>query len=144
MIDRLKDKLDKLRTEGKDLELNRDDIIAIHDIIEKEYNLKYKGMKRSKYRLRQIVDEAKEFSDDKHKQLAKLVHTLKRTETFEDANKRTLYIYMLYFLEENGLDYNIHSATVEPYKVITHIGMYDVEQLEKWIKEGEIDGSKLP
>lgn len=128
----------------KEVEISAEDILGTHEFIDSEYDLPYKGLRRTKWDLKQIARKAREYSEDKYKQIAKLAHELKRAEIFEDGNKRTAYLYLVNWLDTNNLEHKIHEGNANPYKVIKHIGAYNVEEIENWIRTGEIDESRIP
>ncbi|HET7323063.1 MAG TPA: Fic family protein [Halococcus sp.] len=122
------------------------EIIATHDEIEKEYDLKYKGFMKaapkSKLR-REVIEPAAEYDDPYHR-AAVLLFGIQSVHVFEDGNKRTAWTETLAYLERQGItpDFSQDDATIE--RIVRRAGLFDVDELAGWFETGEIDEDRLP
>ena len=94
-----------------------DEILAMHEEIEAEYDLKYKGIRATapKRKLREnVIEPAKEYDDPWHR-AAVLLFGIQSVHVFEDANKRTAWAVTMAYLDEQGLDIELpqHTAVIE-------------------------------
>jgi prophage maintenance system killer protein len=118
-----------------------EDIVAVHDDIEREYDLKYKGARvTSQLRCRSIVREATEYGDV-YMRGAFLLRKIATAHLFEDANKRTAWNVATSYLERAGAPRA--NSVVNEERVVRSMRKYEVEELANWLKLGEIDQSRL-
>lgn len=117
-------------------------IIAIHDEIERAYDLTYTGtcVAAPKLKLRRIVEEAAE-QDDLYASAASLLRSLVTAHLFEDGNKRTAWIAMREHLERNGTA--PAECGVRAERVLRRIRRYEVDEIATWLSDGHIDRSRL-
>ena len=119
-----------------------EEVLAIHEEIEDEYDLKYTGTRVAapKLDLREIRRDAGEF-DDLYMRAAFLLRKLLTTHLFEDANKRTAWATTEVYLERNGATPAERDESVAG--VLKRIRRYDVDEIADWLETGEIDESRL-
>lgn len=119
-----------------------EDIIAAHDEIEEEYDLKYKGARVPAPRLkfREIVREAAEYDDD-YMRGAFLLRKIITSHYFEDANKRTGWAVARDYFNES--DSPIENTDVSVERVLRSIRRYGVDEIATWLRSGEIDRDRL-
>ncbi|WP_049996123.1 Fic family protein [Halococcus sediminicola] len=123
-----------------------DEILAMHDEIEAEYDLKYKGVRAAapKGKLRQnVIEPAREYDDPWHR-AAVLLFGIQSVHVFEDANKRTAWAVTMEYLDEQGLDVELPQDTAVIERIVRRAGLFDTDALAEWLETGEIDESKLP
>jgi len=119
-----------------------EEILAIHEEIEKEYDLTHTGaaVAAPKVDLREIRSDAKEFNTI-YTQAAYLLRKLLTAHLFEDANKRTAWATTEIFLERHDLTPAERGEPVE--KVLKRIRRYDVAEIAEWLESGDLDRSRL-
>lgn len=118
------------------------EILAIHDEIEAEYDLKYTGARVAAPRLKleRILDETAEHGDV-WLRAAFLLRKVLTAHYFEDGNKRTAWVTTRTYLEANGLEPAERGADAE--RVLRRIRRYDVDELAEWLETGELDRDRL-
>ena len=123
-----------------------DEILAMHEEIEAEYDLKYKGVRAAapKRKLRENVIEPAEEYDDPWHRAAVLLFGIQSVHVFEDANKRTSWAVTMEYLDEQGLDIELPQDTAVIERIVRRAGLFDTDELAEWLETGEIDESKLP
>ncbi|EMA48699.1 type II toxin-antitoxin system death-on-curing family toxin [Halococcus thailandensis] len=122
------------------------EIVTMHEEIEKEYDLKYKGVRIAapKLTLREkVVEPASEYDDPWHCG-AVLLFRIPSTHVFEDANKRTAWAVTMEYLNDQGLEVEFPQDDETIERIVRRAGLFDIEELAEWLKTGEIDESKLP
>lgn len=119
-----------------------DEVLAIHEEIEDEYDLTHTGARVAapKLDLREIRDGAAEF-DDLYMRAAHLLRKLVTSHLFEDANKRTAWATTEIYLERNDTTPAERGEPVE--RVLKRIRRYDVDEIAEWLETGELDRSRL-
>lgn len=119
------------------------EIMKIHDWIEEEYDMKYRGTQVAAPRIKfkRIVREAREDYDDIYERAAFLLRKIIVSHYFEDGNKRTGWVVMREYLVRNSQAPAKNEADdIEP--VLKAIRKFDVGELSTWLKTGDIDESK--
>lgn len=122
------------------------DIIAIHDKIERIYDLKYKGIqsRTPTATLREkALDPAREYDDVYHRAAA-LLFGIQSAHVFEDANKRTSWAVTTTYLRDNDALPSFEQDGELIESIIRSIGYFDTDVVASWLKTGEIDESELP
>ena len=122
------------------------EIIAMHEEIEESYDLKYKGERIAAPRLKlreDVVDPAAEYDDPWHR-AAVLLFGIQSAHVFEDANKRTAWAVTMEYLNDQDLavDFQQDDDVIE--QIVRRAGLFDTDELARWLETGEIDESKLP
>jgi len=119
-----------------------EEILAIHEEIEEEYDLTHTGaaVAAPKVDLREIRSDAAEF-DSVYFRAAYLLRKLVTAHLFEDANKRTAWATTEIFLERNGIEPAERGQPVE--RVLKRIRRYEVEEIAEWLESGDLDRSRL-
>lgn len=122
------------------------EIIDTHDEIEKEYDLKYKGLRTGAPRLtlrENVIEPATEYDDPYHR-AATLLFGIQSTHIFEDANKRTAWAETTNYLERKGIrpDFQQDEDTIE--QIVRRAGKFDTDELAEWFETGNINESRLP
>lgn len=122
------------------------EILAMHEEIEAEYDLKYTGLMksapRSKLR-REVIGPAEEHDDPWHR-AAELLFGIPSVHVFEDANKRTAWAVTMEYLDEQGLTVELPQDDETVERIVRRAGLFDIEELAGWLETGEIDIDKLP
>jgi death-on-curing protein len=118
------------------------DIIAIHDEIQDEYDLKYTGaaVAAPRLRFREIVADAAEH-DDYWFRAAFLLRKVLTAHLFEDGNKRTAWVTMREYLARNNAEPAERGEDAE--RVLRRIRRYDVDELAVWLETGDLDRDRL-
>ena len=122
------------------------EILAMHEEIEKEYDLKYKGTRVAapKLRLREnVIEPAAEYDDPWHR-AAVLLFGIPSVHVFEDGNKRTAWAVTMEYLNEQGLDVELPQDRDVIERIVRRAGLFDMDELAEWLETGEIDEDKLP
>lgn len=119
-----------------------EDIVIIHDEIEEEYDLKYKGARVAipQRHFRETIRKAAEH-DDIYMRAAFLLRKIATAHIFEDANKRTAWTVATTYLER--ADAERADSSMDTERVVRSMRKYDVDELAEWLKTGEIDQSRL-
>lgn len=119
-----------------------EEILAMHEEIEDEYDMKYTGTRVAapKLKLKRIVREADD-QDDLYNRAGFLLRKLITAHLFEDGNKRTGWTVAQIYLERNGETPARHGEHVE--RVLKRVRRYDVGEIAEWLESGEIDESRL-
>lgn len=123
-----------------------EEIIAMHEEIEAEYDLKYKGVRIAapKLALREdVIDPAAEYDDPYHR-AAVLLFGIPSTHVFEDANKRTAWAVTMEYLNNQGVDVGLQQPDETVERIVRRVGLFGTEELAEWLETGEIDEDKLP
>lgn len=117
-------------------------IIAIHDEVEREYDLTYIGARVAtpKLKLREIVAETAE-RDDLYTSAAYLLRRLVTAHLFEDGNKRTAWLSTREYLDRHGEMPAERGPGAE--HVLRRIRRYEVAEIATWLSDGHIDRSRL-
>ena len=117
-------------------------IIATHQEVEKEYNLKYTGTRVAapKLKLKRILREGNDH-ETLYLRAAFLLRKLITSHLFEDGNKRTAWLTTRKYLDEYGEEPAERGP--ETAHVLRRIRRYDIEELAEWLETGEIDESRL-
>lgn len=118
------------------------EILAIHDEIEEEYDLKHTGARVAAPRLKleRIIDEAAGY-DGVWTRAAFLLRRVLTAHYFEDGNKRTAWLATRVYLESNGLEPAEGGESAE--RVLRRIRRFDVDELAGWLETGELDRDRL-
>lgn len=118
------------------------DIVTVHDEIEEEYDLKYKGARVASPRLelRPHTRKAAEY-DDVYIRAAFLLRKVVTAHVFEDGNKRTAWNVATSYLEQAGAQRA--DTDVGEARVVRSIRKYEAEEIAKWLETGAIDKSRL-
>lgn len=122
------------------------EIVAMHEEIEAEYDLKYKGVRVAvpKLELREnVIEPAAEYDDPWHR-AAVLLFGIPSVHVFEDANKRTAWAVTMEYLDEQGLDVELPQDRDVIERIVRRAGLFDTDELAEWLETGEIDEDKLP
>ena len=121
-------------------------ILAMHEEIEEEYDLKYPGVMKTapKTKLRREVIEPAEEQEDPYHRAAVLLFGIQSVHVFEDANKRTAWAVTMEYLNDQGLavDFKQDDNVIE--RIVRRAGLFDTDELAEWLETGRIDESKLP
>jgi prophage maintenance system killer protein len=123
-----------------------EEILAMHEEIEAEYDLKYKGVRIAapKLKLREnVIEPAAEYDDPWHR-AAVLLFQIPSVHVFEDANKRTAWAVTMGYLDEQGLDVELPQDNDVIERIVRRAGLFDTDELAEWLKTGTIDENKLP
>lgn len=123
-----------------------EEILATHEEIEKEYDLKYKGVMKAtpKLKLREnVLDPAAEYDDPYHR-AAVLLFEIQSVHVFEDANKRTAWTVTMEYLDRKGIVPEFRQDDEGIERIVRRAGLFDVDELAEWFETGEIDEDKLP
>lgn len=117
-------------------------ILTIHEEIEDEYDMKYRGVRVAapKLKLREILQDAADH-DTLYGRAAFLLRKLVTAHLFEDGNKRTAWAVTRIYLERNDESPAEHGLPVE--RVLRRIRRYDVDELAEWLETGDLDESRL-
>lgn len=123
-----------------------EEIIAVHDMIEEEYDLKYKGTRIAAPRLtlrENVLERAAEYNDPYHR-AAVLLFGIPSVHVFEDANKRTAWTVTMEYLDRKGIvpEFSQDNEGIE--RIVRRAGLFDVDELAEWLETGEINEDKLP
>ena len=119
-----------------------DEIIATHEEIEKQYDLKYRGTRVAapKLVLRQLLEEAEGLSGE-YQQGAFLLRKLITEHIFEDGNKRTAWVTTREFLLSADLR-PAETGERVPH-ILRRIRRYGIDEIEEWLETGAIDEDRL-
>lgn len=119
-----------------------EEVLTIHEEIEKEYDLKYRGVRVAAPRLKikRILREAREY-DDVYMRAAFLLRKLLTAHFFEDANKRTAWTTMQVYLERYGEEPAERGERA--VRVLRRIRRYEVDEIAEWLETGAIDRDRL-
>jgi death-on-curing protein len=128
--------------EGDDLP-DAEEIIAIHDEIEEEYDLTHTGAAVAAPRLKfeRLLRDDVEPYDGLYLRAAALLRNILTAHYFEDANKRTAWATARIYLETHGTEPADRSNRVE--RVLKSIRLFDVEEIAEWLATGTIDEDRL-
>ena len=118
------------------------EIIATHEVIEEQYDLKYRGARVAAPTLvlRQLLEGAEELSGE-YQQGAFLLRKLITEHIFEDGNKRTAWVTTREYLQSADLR-PAESGERVPH-ILRRIRRYDVDEIAEWLETGEIDEDRL-
>lgn len=117
------------------------EVIANHDEIEEEYDLKYKGAAVAAPRLK-IKRLLRDIEDgDCYQRAAQLLRDLLTSHFFEDANKRTSWMTARKYLDDHGEQPAETGEKAE--RVLSRIRRYDVAEIAEWLETGQIDEDRL-
>lgn len=120
------------------------EIMATHEAIEEDYDLKYKGVRVAAPRIKfkRIVQDARDDYNNAYDRAAFLLRKIITAHYFEDANKRTALATVIDYLGRHGLQpAKIEEKEAEP--VLKAIRKFSVKELSEWLETGEIDESKF-
>lgn len=123
-----------------------EEILATHEQIEEEYDLKYKGIMKAAPKLklrRNVLEPAAEYDDPYHR-AAVLLFEIQSVHVFEDANKRTAWAVTMEYLDRKGIVPEFPQDTDGIERVVRRAGLFDVDELAEWLETGEIDEDRLP
>lgn len=117
-------------------------IIAAHDEIEAEWDLKYTGARVGSpfLHLRKIVQTVAEY-DGVYLRAASLLRSITTAHLFEDGNKRTAWVVTRAYLDEHAIEPAPHDEEVE--RLLRRIRRYDVEEIAEWLESGALDRDRL-
>lgn len=117
-------------------------IIATHQEVEKEYNLKYTGTRVAapKLKLKRILQEGNDH-ETLYLRAAFLLRKLSTSHLFEDGNKRTAWLTTRKYLDEYGEEPADRGP--ETAHVLRRIRRYNIKELAEWLETVEIDESRL-
>jgi prophage maintenance system killer protein len=122
------------------------EVLAMHEEIEEEYDLKYKGTRVAapKLELREnVIEQAAEYDDPWHR-AAVLLFGIPSVHVFEDANKRTAWAVTMEYLDGQGLAVELPQDRNVIERIVRRAGLFDTDELAGWLETGEIDEDKLP
>lgn len=119
------------------------EIMATHEEIEEDYDLKFKGVRVAAPRIKfkRIVREARDYDDVYHR-AAFLLRKIVTAHYFEDANKRTALATVIDYLGRHGLK-PAKTKKEETKPVLKAIRAFSVDELAEWLESGEIAESKF-
>lgn len=123
-----------------------EEILIVHDRIEEEYDLKYKGTRIAAPRLtlrETVLEPAAEYDDPYHRAAA-LLFGIPSVHVFEDANKRTAWAITMEYLDRNGITPEFAQDDEGIEQIVRRAGLFDVDELAEWFETGEINTDKLP
>jgi death-on-curing protein len=134
--DRSKDKI------GDDLP-DADRIIQIHDRIEDEYDLTHTGAAVAAPRLkfRELLTEVDEYEGE-YQRAGALLRKIITAHYFEDGNKRTGWLTTREYLDNHG-HVPADRAEDRVEHVLKSIRSFDVCEIARWLKDGQIDEERL-
>jgi death-on-curing protein len=120
-----------------------DEIIAIHNKIEREYDLTYTGAAVASpwLELREILEEVEDY-EGTFLRAAALLRDILTAHLFEDGNKRTSWAVTRLYLENHDAEPAVRDAE-EAERVLKRVRRYDVEEIADWLADGEIDSERL-
>ena len=118
-----------------------EEIIATHDEIEKEYDLKYTGaaVAAPRLKIRRLLDDIE--GGDRYHRAAQLLRDLLTSHFFEDANKRTSWATTLRYFDQ--YDETPAETGDRVPKILRRLRRYDVDEIAEWLETGEIDENRL-
>jgi prophage maintenance system killer protein len=122
-----------------------DEILATHQQLEEVYDLTHTGLLKAAPRLkleRDVLSPAREYDEPYHR-AAVLLWRLISLHLFEDANKRTAWTVTVEYLSRNGIDTS-HLDDEVVVRVVRRVGLFNVEELARWLDTGDIDTDRLP
>ncbi len=119
-----------------------DEIIATHEEIEEQYDLKYRGARIAAPTLvlRRLLEEAEKLSG-KYQQAAFLLRKLITEHIFEDGNKRTAWVTTREYLQ--SVDRRPAETGDRVPRILRRIRRYEIEEIAEWLETGEIDEDRL-
>ena len=117
-------------------------IIATHQEVEREYELKYTGTRVAapKLKLKRILRKGSDY-ETLYLRAAFLLRKLITSHLFEDGNKRTAWLTTRKYLDEYGE--KPAERGPETAHVLRRIRRYDIEEIAEWLETGDIDESRL-
>ena len=120
-----------------------EDIIAIHEEIEKSYGLEYRGISAHlpEQTLESILSDVAEF-DGVYQRAGALLRRLISAHIFEDGNKRTAWTVVRLYL----VDHDTGPAVRETKRVaavLRRVQRFDTEELAEWLATGSLDEDRL-
>jgi len=117
-------------------------IIAIHDRLEEEYDMKYKGTRTSvpELKLRRALEKVAE-EEGRYHRAGALLFEIQSVHVFEDGNKRTAWITVRNYLDQFGESPARTDELAE--KFTRRAGKFSTEERAKFLKTGEVDEEKL-
>jgi len=127
---------------GEDLPTS-EDIVGVHDKIERIVNLKYTGARVAvpKLEYRRLLEEVDEY-DGVYYRAAALLRKITTAHYFEDANKRTAWVTTRTYLEEQG-ERPAETEIERVDHVMKSLRSYTIEEIAEWLETGEIDEESL-
>jgi death-on-curing protein len=117
-------------------------VIAIHDEIEEEYDLKYTGaaVAAPRLKIKRLLDDVAEY-DGTYMRAAALLRNLITSHFFEDANKRTAWAVTNIYLQNRDAKPSVIDDRV-PH-ILKRVRRYDVDEIADWLATGDIDENRL-
>lgn len=127
---------------GDDLP-DADRIIQIHDRIEDEYDLTHTGaaVAAPRRKFTELLTEVDEYEGD-YQRAAALLQKIITAHYFEDGNKRTGWLTTREYLDDHG-HVPADRAADRVERVTKSIRSFDVSEIARWLKDGEIDEERL-
>lgn len=117
-------------------------IVAAHDEIEEEWELKHTGARVGSpfLHLRDILEEVRDY-DNVYSRAACLLRKVVTAHLFEDGNKRTAWVVTRRYLRQHGFEPAPDLEEVE--RLLRRIRRYDVEEIADWLESGDLDRERL-
>jgi prophage maintenance system killer protein len=88
------------------------------------------------------IEEAKKAGGDVYDKCALLLSGLTVVHGFASGNKRTAFIVSVYFLKKNGGKVRFRNFD-DVERILKNIRLYNVKEISKWLRTGEIDETKF-
>lgn len=119
-----------------------EDVLAVHEEIEEEFNMKYTGTRGAapELKLKRIIEHADE-RGDRYARAASLLRNIITAHVFEDGNKRTAWAVTNAYLERKGATPAATGMSAE--RVLKRIRRFEVDEIADWLETGEIDEERL-
>jgi prophage maintenance system killer protein len=120
-----------------------DEVIEIHDEIEEQYDLKHTGAAVASpwLELREILEDIEEY-DGTYLRAAGLLRHILTAHVFEDGNKRTAWTTTVLYLENHDAEPAVRERD-EAEQVLKRIRRFDVDEIAKWLANGDLDRDRL-
>ena len=119
-----------------------EDIYGTHEDVVQRWELSYHETRAvlPDRIIESVLEKASNQEKPYHRAAALLRH-LATAHVFEDGNKRTSWIVARTYLLRQGLD--VEPSGERAATIMRHFKRYDIDELAKWLRTGEIDESRL-
>lgn len=127
----------------KDLEFpDWRDIDEEHDRILEDYPNKKEGRYHSPIKFEEVVEEAKS-KEDAYEAAAVFFKEIGREHVYKDGNTSLALLITKIFLQNNGKEFKPEEGKLLG-RVINNHGLYDHQEIVKYLRTGEINEQRLP